>query len=220
MSRFYIRYIGCYPPMHNHMYLVETVGRAIPYFRNGTDYILYLNIFQVPRRIIRNIYLLSLSRFRILVLPFRQPISRYTAVGLLHIPLGIALSHLSNLGFTDKAGFSLMCYHIRRLFTNRTHVQKHCHLSVYECSRYIIVSQLLLPIDRRLKCQPDWSLPSSPGGGQPAQPTTVETLTLPHGRWREDPLSAYQAAKAKLLLDLPVIIGVALFTSSPTRLAA
>ena len=44
------------------MYLVETVGRAIPYFRNGTDYILYLKIFQVPRRIIRNIYLLSSSR--------------------------------------------------------------------------------------------------------------------------------------------------------------
>ncbi|WP_275887770.1 hypothetical protein [Bacillus sp. P14.5] len=29
---------------------------------------------------------------RILVLPLGQPMSRYTAVGLLHIPLGIALS--------------------------------------------------------------------------------------------------------------------------------
>ena len=42
-----------------------------------------------------------------------------------------------DLGFTDKAEFSLMCYHTRRLITNRTHVQKHRHLSVYERSRYI-----------------------------------------------------------------------------------
>lgn len=89
--------------------------------------------------------------FRILVLPkVWQPISRYTAVGLLHILLGIALSpHKSDLGFTDKARLSLMCYHIRRLETNRTHVQRYRHLSFYECSRYICVSPHLLPIDRR-----------------------------------------------------------------------
>ena len=36
------------------MYLVETVGRAFPCFRHGTDYILNLQL-QVLRRIMRNI---------------------------------------------------------------------------------------------------------------------------------------------------------------------
>jgi len=35
------------------MYLVETVGRALPCFRHGTDYILNLLFHQVPRRIMR-----------------------------------------------------------------------------------------------------------------------------------------------------------------------
>lgn len=93
MSRFY-NILVIFHQCTLNMYLVETVGRAIPYFRNGTDYILYLNILQVPRRIMRNINLHEFlhAEFRILVLPMRQPISRYTAVGLLHIPLGIALS--------------------------------------------------------------------------------------------------------------------------------
>ena len=75
--------------------LVETVGRAIPCFRHGTDYI--LNLFhQVLRRLMRDLVLPGLpGRSRILVLPGWQPISRYMAVGLLHIPLGIALSLLA-----------------------------------------------------------------------------------------------------------------------------
>lgn len=72
--------------------LVETVGRAIPCFRHGTDYILNL-LQQVLRRIMRDLVLSRLpDRSRILVLPRWRPISRYMAVGLLHIPLGIALS--------------------------------------------------------------------------------------------------------------------------------
>ena len=42
--------------------------------------------------------------------------SRYTAGGLLPIPLGIAMLPLiDRLGFPDKAKFSLMCHHTRRL---------------------------------------------------------------------------------------------------------
>lgn len=48
----------------------------------------------------------------------------------------------SNLGFTDKAGFSLLCYHKRRLFTNRTHVQRYRHSGFYTCSWYIIIRLL------------------------------------------------------------------------------
>jgi predicted small integral membrane protein len=83
------------------MYLVETVGRAIPCFRHGTDYILNLLFVQVLRRLMRIVVLPdSQVCFRILVLPWLwQPISRYTAVELLHIPLGIALSRQARLRF-------------------------------------------------------------------------------------------------------------------------
>lgn len=100
------------------MYLVETVGRAIPCFRHGTDYILNLLVTGPSASYAKLSFARNLSQasFRILVLPLKwQPMSRYTAVGLLHIPLGIALSCYHDLGFTDKAEFSLMCYHIRRL---------------------------------------------------------------------------------------------------------
>jgi len=59
------------------------------------------------------------------------------------------IASLSDLGFTDKAGFSLVCCHTRRLITNRTHVQKHRHLSFYECSRHIRDSLSPMPVDRR-----------------------------------------------------------------------
>src|SRR5690625_870764 len=67
------------------------------------------------------------------------------AVGLLHTPLGIALLQIfrCNLGFTDKAGLSLLCWHKRRLFTNRTHVQRYRYLGFYTCSWYIIIRCLL-----------------------------------------------------------------------------
>jgi hypothetical protein len=74
--------------------MVETAGRAFPCFRHGTDYILNLCCLQVPRRLMRNIifYLeVRISHPSTTILKW-QPISRYTAVGLLHIPLGIALS--------------------------------------------------------------------------------------------------------------------------------
>lgn len=74
------------------MYLVETVGRAIPCFRHGTDYILN-PIYRVLWRIMQNINLsLSDCILHPSTTESRQPMSRYTAVGLLHIPLGIALS--------------------------------------------------------------------------------------------------------------------------------
>lgn len=42
--------------------MVETVGRAIPCFRHGTDYILNLSVVsQVPWRLMRNIFLLEKS---------------------------------------------------------------------------------------------------------------------------------------------------------------
>lgn len=69
--------------------LVETVGHALPCFRHGTDYI--LNLFEGPSAFYTKYKFTIMVGFRILVLPDRQPISRQMAVGLLHIPLGIAL---------------------------------------------------------------------------------------------------------------------------------
>jgi hypothetical protein len=132
-----------------HLCMVETVGRALPCFRHGTDYILNLND-QVLRRIMRNIVLLVHQvEFRILVLPVLAAyksihgcwITPHTAR---HCPIAIK----SDLGFTDQAGFSLVCCHTRRLITNRTHVQRHRHLSFYECSRHISISLTPQPIDR------------------------------------------------------------------------
>lgn len=97
--------------------LVETVGRALPCFRHGTDYILNLIISQVPRRIMRNIFLPgSQAGFRILVLPLFM--AAYKSIHGCWIAPHTArhcLTAISGLGFTDKAGFSLMRYHIRRL---------------------------------------------------------------------------------------------------------
>lgn len=42
------------------MYLVETVGRAIPYFRYGTDYILNLKFIRSPG-VLCEIYIYLLS---------------------------------------------------------------------------------------------------------------------------------------------------------------
>ena len=99
----------------------------------------------------RNIYLPdSKVGFRILVLP--NYLAAYKSIHGCWITPHTArhcLIAICDLGFTDRAGFSLMCYHIRRLFTNRTHVQRYRHLSFYECSRYIVVSLIHLPIDRR-----------------------------------------------------------------------
>ena len=132
-----------------------------------------------------------------------QPMSRYMAVGLLHIPLGVAILsfkgsskipvkmtydlHLSssacfsvahlclyvsatescavsncsvlyilifepylkdNLGSTDKAEFSLLRYRKRRLFPNRTHVQRYCHPGFYTLSWYIRISLFSQPTNR------------------------------------------------------------------------
>lgn len=135
--------------------MVETVGHVVPCFRHGTDYILNL-CNQVPRRIIRNLFFTCFQVvFRILVLPFRQPMSRYTAVGLLHIPLGIALSLIGCLKLHLRLRFHRLSRVItfvlpqKATITNRTHVQKYRHLSFYERSQYISISPSLQPTDRR-----------------------------------------------------------------------
>lgn len=155
---------------------METVGRAIPCFRHGTDYILNLKV-EVLWRIMRTEFFSCYcnQEFRILVLPrMWQPMSRYTAVGLLHIPLGIALSYKNyDLGFTDKARFSLVCCHTRRLIINRTHVQKHRHLSIYECSQYISISLTVPPIDWHPGSQSGYALPLTSDGDLRRSPLRV-----------------------------------------------
>ncbi len=82
------------------MYLVETVGRAFPCFRHGTDYILNLKLSGPPAYYAKyNLYLSGRISHPSTTNYVWQPISRYTAVRLLYIPLGIALSHQVRLRF-------------------------------------------------------------------------------------------------------------------------
>ncbi len=123
---------------------METVGHALPCFRHGTDYILNLIIIGSPASYAEYIFTLNGQELHILVLPnmaayksihgcwITPHTARYCLIALKDIPN-------SNLGFTDKAGFSLLCYHKRRLFTNRTHVQRYRHSGFYTCSWYIII---------------------------------------------------------------------------------
>ena len=76
------------------VWYMETVGRAFPCFRHGTDYI--LNLYLGPLAYYtKHIFYQSLGSIsHPSITTVWQPISRYTAVGLLHIPLGIALSPL------------------------------------------------------------------------------------------------------------------------------
>ncbi len=129
--------------------LVETVGRAIPCFRHGTDYILNLHLTGPPASYAR------CSFIRIpgsITHPSTARMAAYKSIhGCWIAPHTTrhCLIAIHDLGFTDKAGFSLACCHARRLITNRTHVQRYWHLSFYECSRHIGDSLVLLPTDRR-----------------------------------------------------------------------
>jgi hypothetical protein len=98
------------------MYLVETAGRAFPCFRHGTDYILNL-MDQVPRRIMRNIILplpgrISHPSTTIYMAAYKSIHGCWITP---HTARHCLIAIFSDVGFTDKAEFSLMCYHIRRL---------------------------------------------------------------------------------------------------------
>ena len=74
--------------------MVEAVGHAILQFPKGTDYILKL-IRLTPLAYYGSIYYFLPSILVLHILWTQQPISRYRAVGFLHIPLGISILKLS-----------------------------------------------------------------------------------------------------------------------------
>ncbi len=131
--------------------MVETVGRAIPCFRHGTDYILNLLENRSFGVLCGTYIYLNLSGR--VSHPSTTLQAAYKSIHgcwiAPHTARHCLIACFSDLGFTDKAEFSLVCCHTRRLITNRTHVQKYRHLSFYECSRHIRDSPQHLPIDRR-----------------------------------------------------------------------
>ena len=76
----------------------------------------------------------------------RIPMSRYRAVELLHILLGIAV--VFTLRFHRSSQIFTYSSHCKATLMNRTPVRKHFDKSFSECSHWFIVSSLATPNDR------------------------------------------------------------------------
>ena len=102
----------------------------------------------------------------------------------------------------------------------RTHVQRYCHFSIYERSRYIIIRQYI-SLATGFCTASLISLFSRPQTeGELRSPLRVRPQIIPRGRWNAGSAkSSCYAATARFSLFLPVIIGVA-FLRAASRLAA
>lgn len=135
---------------------MEARGHVVPCFRIGTDYILNLaDFFTVPSPLAsyaeHNLWLDRRVRIPHPSTAFsnslgfsRQPMSRYTAVGLLHIPLGITLFrtlsgvHKRRLHRLSQVFTYVSPHKATRYpkfgFSNRTPVRRPRHTSFSGCS--------------------------------------------------------------------------------------